>query len=95
MAMVDELTRCKHGGNEFGAVDNRIQTALEQTNQVFAGITTDTLGFSIDAAELFFSQITVITFKLLLGAQLQTKVRQFCLAALAMLAGAIFAAVNG
>ena len=74
MAMIDELTRGKHGGHKLGTVHNRIQTALKQTNQVFAGITTNTLGFCIDAAELFFGQIAVIAFELLLGAQLQTKV---------------------
>ena len=86
MAVVHELTRGKHGGHKLGAVDNRVQTALKQTDQVFTGIATDTLGFCIDAAELFFGQIAVIAFELLLGTQLQTKVRQFCLAALAVLA---------
>ena len=93
VAVVDELTGCKHGRHKFGAVDNSVKAAFQQTNQVFTGVAFDTLGFTIDAAELFFGQVAVVAFQLLLGAQLQTEIRQFALTTLAVLAGAVFATV--
>jgi uncharacterized membrane protein YedE/YeeE len=93
MAVIDELTRSKNRYNEFGAVNNRIQTALQQTDQVLTGIAFYTFSFGIDPAELLFGQIAVIAFKLLLGAQLGAEIGQFALAALAVLTGAIFTTI--
>ena len=46
-----------------------------------------------DAAELPFGNIAIIALELLFGAQLNAEVGKFALAALAMLAGAVFPAV--
>ena len=93
VAVIHELTRSEHSWDELRTVHNRVQTTFEQTDQVFTCIALYTLGFCIDAAELLFCQVAVVALKLLLGAQLQTKVRQLALAALAVLAGAIFTTV--
>ena len=76
-------------------VAEAVQTTLQQTNQVLTGVAFDTGRFREDALELFFRQVAVVAFQLLLGAQLQTKVRQLALAALTVLAGAIFTTVDG
>src|SRR6185295_10772436 len=49
----------------------------------------------IDAVELAFGNIGVIALQLLLGAQLHAEVGKLALAALAMLAGAVFTLVHG
>ena len=49
-------------------------------------------GFGIDAAELLLGDVAVVALELLLGAQLQAEVGQLALAALAVLAGAVFTA---
>src|SRR5690606_37021525 len=74
-----------------GAINDGVQTALQQADQVFTGVAAHTLGFGIDAAELLFGQVAVIAFELLLGAQLGAEIRQFALAALAVLARAVLA----
>jgi hypothetical protein len=51
-----------------------------------------TLGLGEDAAELLLGQVAVIALQLLLGAQLQAEIGQLALAALTVLAGAVFAA---
>src|SRR5690606_4863198 len=53
-----------------------------------------TLGVAVDLAELLLGQVAVIALELLLGAQLRAEVGHLALAALAMLAGAVFAAVH-
>ena len=52
MAVIDELARGEHGGHEFGAIDHGVEPALEQADQVFAGIALHPPGFDIDAVEL-------------------------------------------
>jgi hypothetical protein len=84
----------KIGRHELGAVDDGVETALQQADQVLAGVALDALGLGVDAAELLFGQVAVIALELLLGAQLQAEVRHLALAALAVLAGAVFAAVD-
>src|SRR6202166_1233435 len=95
VAVIDELARGKHGGDEFGAIDHGVETALEQPDQVFAGIALHPAGFDVDAVELAFADIGVVTLQLLLGAQLHAEVGELALAALAVLAGAVFPAVHG
>ncbi len=51
-------------------------------------------GFLVDLAELLFGDVAVIALQLLLGAQLHAEVGQLALAALAVLAGAVFAVVD-
>src|SRR5690606_7058685 len=38
VAVRHELTRSEHGRHELGAVNDRVQTALEQADQVLAGV---------------------------------------------------------
>src|ERR1700754_1631532 len=95
VAVIDELARGEHGGDEFRAIDHGVEAALQQADQVFAGVALHAAGFDIDAVELALGNIGVITFKLLLGAQLHAEVRQLALAALAVLAGAVFTLVDG
>src|SRR4051812_32107938 len=93
MAVVDELTGGEGGGHELHAVDDRIKTTLQQLDQVLAGVATAADCFGVEAAELLLTDVAVVALQLLLGHQLQTEVRRL-LAALAMLAGAIFTAVD-
>ena len=94
MAVIDELARGEHGGDELGAIDHGVEAALEQADQVFTGIALHPAGFDIDAVELALGNVGVITLQLLLGAQLHAEVGELALAALAMLAGAVFPAVH-
>ncbi|QTK78230.1 hypothetical protein AT6N2_C0307 [Agrobacterium tumefaciens] len=94
VAMVDELTRSENGRNELGAVDDGVQTRLEQADQVFRSIALATVCFVEGGAELLFAQFAVVALELLLGAQLRAEVAHLALAALAVLARAVFAAVN-
>mgnify|MGYP003636780745 CR=1 FL=1 len=87
VAVVHELACSKYRGHEFGAVHNSVQPAFQQTNQVFTRIAFYTLGFTVDAAELLFGQVAIVTLELLLGAQLNTKVRNLALTALTVLPG--------
>jgi hypothetical protein len=94
VAVVHELARGEDGRHELGAVDHGVEPALEQADQVLAGVALDPLGLGVDAAELLLGQVAVVALELLLGAQLGAEVRQLALAALAVLAGAVFAAVD-
>src|SRR3954453_6279070 len=94
MAVVDELARGEHGGDEFGPIDHGIETALQKADQVFAGVALHAAGFDIDAVELALGNIGVIALQLLLGAQLHAEVGKLALAALAVLAWAVFALVD-
>ena len=93
MAVIDELPGGEDGRDELGAVDHRVQAALQQADQHLAGVAAHTLGFAIDLAELLFGDVAVVHAQLLLRDQLQTEVRGFALAALAVLAGAVLALV--
>src|SRR3981189_1637803 len=93
MAVIDELARGEHGGDELGAIDHGVETALEQADQVFTGIALHPAGFDINAVELALGNVGVVALQLLLGAQLHAEVGKLALAALAMLARAVFAAV--
>jgi hypothetical protein len=60
-----------------------------------AGIALHADGFVVDAVELPLGNIAVIAPQFLLGAQLHAVVGELAFAALAVLAGTIFAAVDG
>src|SRR5690348_7485418 len=94
MAVIDELAGGKNRGNEFGAVDDRIETALQQADQVLAGVATAARRFFVDLAELAFPDIAVVALEPLLGHQLRAVFRRLA-TALAMLARAVFAIVEG
>ena len=95
MAMIDELTRGENGRNEFRPIYDRVETAFQEPNQIGAGIPLQADRFFIDAAELTLGNIGVVALELLLGAQLNAVVGELALAALAVLAGTVFAAVHG
>lgn len=69
VAVVHELAGSENGRNELGAIDDRVQTGLQKTDQVFRGVTLAAGGFSEDCTELLFAQVTVVALELLLGAQ--------------------------
>src|SRR5262249_39855783 len=95
VAVVDELAGGEKRRHELCAIDHAVETALQQANQVLAGVTLQAARLDIDAVELPLADIGVIALQLLLGAQLHAEVRELALAALAVLAGAVFAAVDG
>src|SRR5436305_4272 len=95
MAVVDELARGKHGGHELGAENHRVEATLEQADQVFAGIALHPAGLDVNAVELALGDVGVIALELLLGAELDAEVGKLAFAALAVLAGAVFSAVDG
>ena len=54
MTMVDELARSKNSRHKLGAVNQCIQSAFEQSDQVFGSIALLADRFDINSAELFF-----------------------------------------
>ena len=80
--------------DELAAVDDRVEAALEQADQVLAAVALQADRLGVVLAELLLGNVAVIALELLLGAQLRAEVGHLALAALAMLAGAIFAAVD-
>ena len=94
MAVVHELARGEHGGDELGAVDHRVEAAFQQADQHLAGVAAHPHRVGIDAAELLLGQVAVMALQLLLGAKLDAEVGHLAAAALAVLAGAVFAAVD-
>ncbi len=95
VAVVDELARGEHGRHELGAIDDGVETALEQADQVLARVALQPGRFHVDAVELPLGDVGVVALELLLGAELHAEVGELALAALAVLAGAVFALVHG
>ena len=54
MAVIDELAGGEHGGDEFRAIDDGVETALEKTDEVLAGIALHPAGFDVNAVGLAF-----------------------------------------
>ena len=71
-----------------------MEPAFQKLDQVLAGVALEAARLDIDAVELALGNVGVVALQLLLGAKLHAEVGEFSLAALAMLAGAIFAAVH-
>ena len=94
MAVRNDLARREDGRRELGAIDDGVQAAFEQTNEVLAGVALHAAGFEIVLLELLFGDVAVIALQLLLGAQLDAIVGHLALAALAVLTGTIFALVD-
>src|SRR5262249_43096342 len=80
---------------QLGPIDHGIEPALQQPDHMGAGIALHANGFVVDAVELALGDIAVIAPQFLLGAQLHAVVGELAFAALAVLAGTIFAAVDG
>src|SRR5262245_23686884 len=93
MAVIDQLACREDGRRELGAIDDGVEPALEQADQMLAGVTLAPPRLLIDAAELALTDIAVVALEALLGEQLQTVFRGL-LAPLTMLAGAVFALVD-
>ena len=81
-------------GDEFGAIDDGVEPALEQADQIGAGIALQAQRFLIIFVELALRNIAVIALDLLLGLELRAEIGGLALAALAVLAGAIFTLVD-
>src|SRR5262249_8631673 len=95
VAVIDELARGEHRRDELGAEDHGVETALQKPDQVLACIALQAASFDIDAVKLTLTDVGVIALELLLGAQLHAEIGNLALAALAVLAGAVFPAVHG
>src|SRR5580700_1447424 len=94
VAVVDELACREHGGDELGAVHHGVEAALQQADQLFAGVALQAARLDIDAVELALRDVGVIALQLLLGAELHAEIGELALAALAVLAGTVFPAVH-
>jgi len=81
--------------HEFGAVHNRIETALEKPDHLLAGVAGLARGFLVIAAELPLGDIAVIALQLLLGVKLRAIVGKLARLPLTVLTGAIGAPANG
>src|SRR5580698_7700753 len=95
VAVVDELARGKHGRHELGAVDEGVEPALEQADEVGARVALEAQRLDIIFVELALRNVAVVALDLLLGLELGAEVGRLALAALAMLARPIFTLVEG
>src|SRR6185312_7098271 len=80
--------------DELGAIDDGVEARFEQADQVLGSVALAAVRLFIGLAELLFGDIAVMPLQLLLGAELDAEVRQLALAALAVLAGAVFTLVD-
>ena len=81
-------------GANLARIDDHVEPALEQTDKVLRSVALHARCLDVVLLELLFGDVAVIALELLLGAQLHAVVAKLALAALAVLAGAIFAAVD-
>ncbi len=94
VTVADELASREHGRHELGAIDERVEAALEQADQMLRRRALQARSLIIGGAELALGNRRVIAFELLLGFELLAEVRQLALAAFAVLAGTALAAVE-
>jgi hypothetical protein len=85
---------CEHRRHELGAIDDRVEPALQEPDEIGARVALHPQRFDIVLVELALGDVAVIALELLLRLQLGAEVGGFALAALAMLAGAVFALVE-
>src|SRR5262249_37192399 len=83
------------GRHELRPIDDRVEPAFEQADHVGAGVALLPPGLLIDAAELALGNVAVVAAQLLLGLELHAVVGELGFAALAVLAGAVFALIDG
>ena len=93
VTVTDELAGRENGRHEFHAVDDGVEAAFQQLDHVLRRVALAARGFVVIAAELALTDIAVIALQLLLGHQLRAVVGRL-LAALTVLAGAIFATID-
>ena len=94
MAVVHELARGEDGRHEFHPVNDGVEAALQQLDQVLAGVAPPAHRLVVEAAELLFGDVAVMALELLLGAQLQAEIGGLA-PALAVLARPVFPPVIG
>jgi hypothetical protein len=92
--VADQLARGPDRRRELGAIDDHVETALEKPDEVLRRVALHPAGIDVVLLELLFGDVAVIALELLLGAELDAVVAELALAALAVLAGAVFAAVD-
>src|SRR6185312_3618054 len=88
MAVIDELARGEGGRREFHPVDDGVEPALEQLDQILAGVALAARSLLVEAAELALADIAVVALELLLRQQLRAEIARL-LAPLAVLAGTV------
>ena len=94
VAVRHELARGEHGRHELGAIDDGVETALEQADQVLGRRALEAGGLDVDLREGALGDVGVVALELLLGAELLAEVRELRDAALAVLAGTALALVE-
>src|SRR3954466_14162314 len=94
VAMADQLARGPDRRSELGTEDHHVEAALEQADEVLRSVALHLAGVEVVLLELLLGDVAVIALQLLLGAELNAVIADLALAALAVLAWAIFAAVH-
>src|SRR5690606_9796896 len=94
VAVIDELARGEDRRHELGAIDDGVEARFEQADDMLRRVALAAVRLLVDLAELLLGNIAVMALQLLLGAQLDAEIGQLALAALAVLAGTVFAAVH-
>src|SRR6476620_3349973 len=95
VTVIDELAGGKRRRHELGPIDDRIETTLEKSDQVLAGIAAETDRLRVVARELLLGDVGVEALELLLGAKLRPEIGHLAFAALAVLSRSVLAAVHG
>ncbi len=93
MPVIDQLARGERCRHQLHAIDDGVEPALQQLDQIVAGVAAAAHRLLIEPAELALAEIGVIALELLLGGELGPEIGRL-LAPLAVLAGAVFAAVE-
>src|SRR5581483_291790 len=83
-----------HGRDELGAIDDGVEPALEEPDQLFRRVAAQPRGLLVDPLELLLGDVAVIALELLLGPELLAVIGQLAAAALPMLARPVFALVE-
>src|SRR5208282_211907 len=92
MSVAHELARGEDRRHELHAVDDGIEPALEELDEMLARVAAPPDRLGVVAAELALGDVAVIALELLLGRELDAVIGGLA-AALAVLAGAVFALV--
>src|SRR5262245_32238322 len=93
MAMAHELPSREHGRDEFRSIDDCVEPALQEPDQLLRRVALKPGRLAIDRFELLLGDVAVIALQLLLGAELLAIVGEFAAASLTVLARTVFALV--
>src|SRR6185437_804974 len=94
VAVADQLARGPDRRGELGAVDDHVEPLLEKADEILRSVALHGDRLGVILLELLLGDVAVVALQLLLGAKLNSVVAELALAALAVLAGPIFAAVD-